>query len=71
VPGASDYFQDCDGSDAFPEFPSSVSTFALDKYEVTVGRFRRFIASYVSDTASAPPAGAGANPAVPGSGWQS
>jgi formylglycine-generating enzyme len=54
-----------------PEHPSTVSPFALDKFEVTVGRFRKFVNAYVDNTASAPSAGAGANPNVPGSGWQS
>jgi len=48
-----------------------VSSFALDKYEVTVGRFRKFVNAYVSNTASAPAVGAGVNPAIPGTGWQS
>jgi sulfatase modifying factor 1 len=59
------------GADETPEFPSSVSTFALDKYEVTVGRFRAFVSTYVSNTASAPAAGAGAHPSIAKSGWQS
>jgi formylglycine-generating enzyme required for sulfatase activity len=54
-----------------PEHPSTVSSFALDKYEVTVGRFRKFVAAYVSNTASAPVANAGVNPAIAGTGWQS
>jgi formylglycine-generating enzyme len=54
-----------------PEFSSTVSAFALDKYEVTVGRFRKFVDAYVSNTASAPADGAGANPNITGSGWQS
>jgi formylglycine-generating enzyme len=68
--GASDYYS---GGfyDEVPEFSSTVSSFALDKYEVTVGRFRMFVAAYLSNTASAPAVGAGANPNIPGSGWQS
>jgi formylglycine-generating enzyme len=73
VVGASDY--DPDPNNAFanelPEFSSTVSSFALDKYEVTVGRFRNFVNAYVSNTASAPADGAGANPAIAGTGWQS
>jgi formylglycine-generating enzyme len=46
--------------------PATVASFALDKYEVTVGRFRRFISAY-----GGPPAdGAGAHPLIVGSGWQ-
>jgi formylglycine-generating enzyme required for sulfatase activity len=56
---------------AAPAHESTVSSFALDKYEVTVGRFRKFVAAYVSNTASAPVQGSGVNPAVPGTGWQS
>ena len=43
-----------------------VSTFALDKYEVTVARFRKYVAAY----AGPPEPGAGAQPLIPGSGWQ-
>jgi len=43
-----------------------VASFALDRFEVTVGRFRRFVEAY-----RGPPAvGAGAHPLVPSSGWQ-
>jgi formylglycine-generating enzyme len=56
---------------AQPPHSSTVSSFALDKYEVTVGRFRQFVAAYSSNTASAPAAGAGANPNIPGTGWDS
>jgi formylglycine-generating enzyme len=45
----------------------TIATFALDKYEVTVGRFRKFVAAY----SGAPDSGAGAHPLVSGSGWQS
>jgi formylglycine-generating enzyme required for sulfatase activity len=61
-----------------------VSSFALDKYEVTVGRFREFVNAYVGNgvdgaAASVPGEGAGANPHIPiageasdnGTGWQS
>jgi formylglycine-generating enzyme len=40
-------------------YPATISTFALDTYEVTVGRFRKFVAAY-SKTMIA--AGAGKNP---------
>jgi formylglycine-generating enzyme len=58
-------------SDEQPEHPVTVTTFALDKYEVTVGRFRKFVDAYVDNAVSVPTPGAGANPAVPGSGWNS
>jgi len=38
-----------------PADPASVSTFRLDKYLVTVGRFRQFV-KYLTGTAGAPPA---------------
>jgi sulfatase modifying factor 1 len=59
-------YPDCDETNDQPEFPSTVSTFALDTFEVTVGRFRAFVEAYLS---SRPAAGAGANPKIAGSGW--
>ena len=41
-----------------PASPASISAFRLDAYEVTVGRFRRFVAAYPWQPAS----GAGQNP---------
>ena len=49
-----------------PEHPVTVSTFRLDKFEVTVGRFRRFFDAY---DGTPPAVGAGANPHVENSGW--
>jgi formylglycine-generating enzyme len=83
VPGARDYYTS--GSlNELPEFSATVSSFALDKYEVTVGRFRAFVDAYVGNgadgaAATVPAEGAGANPNVPiageasdnGTGWQS
>lgn len=63
-----------DVSDYFPTGPTSelpghrtrVNAFQLDKFEVVVGRFRRFVEAYDG----VPPAPeAGANPRVKGSGW--
>lgn len=51
-----------------PEHPATVSSFALDKYEVTVGRFRGFVAAY---DGSPPAEGSGAHPQIAGSGWDS
>ncbi len=45
---------------------SSVADFMLDKYEVTVARFRNFVDAY----AGPPAADAGARPSLAGSGWQ-
>lgn len=46
---------------------ATVSTFCLDKYEITVGRFRQFLAAYPD---SKPSVGAGKNPNSPSDpGW--
>ncbi|HET7541352.1 MAG TPA: SUMF1/EgtB/PvdO family nonheme iron enzyme [Polyangiaceae bacterium] len=42
-----------------PAYPATVSTFRLDKYEVTVGRFRKFAAAYSQNMITS---GAGKNP---------
>jgi formylglycine-generating enzyme len=53
-----------------PTAAATVSAFSLDKYEVTVGRFRTFIAEYDAWRAAGnPTAGAGAHPLVADSGW--
>lgn len=51
------------------DLPATISTFRLDKYEVTVARFRRFVASGMGTQASPPAPGAGAHPRIPGTGW--
>jgi formylglycine-generating enzyme required for sulfatase activity len=51
-----------------PAHPADVAPFLLDAYEVTVGRFRKFLASFSGDGY---PDGTGAHPLIPGSGWQS
>jgi formylglycine-generating enzyme required for sulfatase activity len=43
-------------------YSSTVSSFALDKYEVTVGRFRKFVSAY--EAGWRPTVGSGANPNV-------
>jgi len=48
-----------------PSYRASVSMFVLDRFEVTVGRFRKFVAVYDSPSAqppAKPAAGAGKNP---------
>ncbi|MGK3967878.1 hypothetical protein WMF38_27375 [Sorangium sp. So ce118] len=47
-------------------YPARVSAFSLDRFEVTVGRFRRFVEAYPG---SKPRAGAGKHPLIDGSGW--
>jgi formylglycine-generating enzyme len=51
-----------------PSHPATVAPFYLDKYEVTVGRFRRFLDNFKGDGFAE---GVGAHPLIPGSGWQS
>ncbi|MBN2191467.1 MAG: SUMF1/EgtB/PvdO family nonheme iron enzyme [Polyangiaceae bacterium] len=60
-----------DSVDGDPEHEVIVDSFLLDKYEVTVGRFRAFVGSQ-DDGGSWAPAneGDGAHPHVPGTGWQ-
>ncbi len=45
---------------------ATVASFALDKYEVTVGRFRKFVNAYLGP----PENGVGEHPQIPNSGWQ-
>jgi formylglycine-generating enzyme len=47
-------------------YPTRVSDFRLDRFEVTVARFRRFVQAY---PASKPAEGDGAHPSIAGSGW--
>jgi formylglycine-generating enzyme required for sulfatase activity len=55
----------CDAYET-PEHSVTVSLFALDTFEVTVGRFRKFVNAF---DGTPPSAGAGAHPKIPGSGW--
>lgn len=63
------------GGDAFdvpnveelPEHPVQIDRFRLDRFEVTVGRFREFAETW---NGSVIPAGAGAHPRIPNSGWR-
>jgi len=49
--------------------PATVSDFRLDKYLVTVGRFRTFVNAGMGTQLTAPPQGAGAHVKIAGSGW--
>lgn len=49
-----------------PSAPATVSDFRLDRFEITVGRFRKFVEAYPG---SRPMEGAGAHPKIAGSGW--
>ncbi len=51
--------------------PATVRSFVLDRYEVTVGRFRQFVAAGKGTQASPPASGTGEHPGLPGSGWDS
>ncbi len=64
------------GSDAYPcttcpgeqpEHTVTLAAYKLDTFEVTVGRFRRFVQVY---DGTPPPTGSGAHPGIAGSGWQ-
>ncbi|WP_437615497.1 SUMF1/EgtB/PvdO family nonheme iron enzyme [Sorangium sp. So ce834] len=48
-------------------YPATVSGFFLDRFEVTVGRFRKFVEAYPG---SRPEAGAGRHPLIETSGWR-
>jgi formylglycine-generating enzyme len=50
-------------------FPATVSSFRLDTYEVTLGRFRAFVEAGGGTQAMPPSAGAGAHPNIAASGW--
>ena len=50
--------------------PATISNFRLDKYEVTVGRFRAFVEGGQGTRLNPPATGTGENPYVPGSGWE-
>jgi formylglycine-generating enzyme len=67
-----------DGTDAYasgapfeqPEHSVSTSDFHLDTFEVTLGRFRRFVDAYDAWRADGnPKAGAGQPPHIPDGGW--
>jgi formylglycine-generating enzyme required for sulfatase activity len=69
VPGGT-FYRSYDGVDFTDKsYPATVSDFYLDKYEITVGRFRQFVNQGMGTQTSPPSAGAGAG--IPGSGWDS
>lgn len=51
-----------------PAHPATLSDFSLDRFEVTVGRFRAFLEE---NGIAAPAEGSGALPGIPASGWRS
>jgi formylglycine-generating enzyme len=71
VPGGT-YLRSYDGWSTWgkePNHPATVSGFLLDRYEVTVGRFRRFVEAGMGTQVSPPLPDAGAHPKIPYSGW--
>ncbi len=61
------YGEVCPDSD-LPAHSVSLAPFALDRFEVTVSRFRKFVDAWDYE---APPSGAGGRAVTPGVGWQS
>ena len=59
-----------DGDSGDKNAPATISTFRLDKYEITVGRFRAFVEENHGTLIDPPSVDAGANPHIAGSGWQ-
>jgi sulfatase modifying factor 1 len=61
------------GGTKIPGPPTTIAPFYFDAYEVTVGRFQKFLDDYdawhVAD--ENPTSGAGAHPLIAGSGWRS
>lgn len=69
VPGGT-YFRTYDAAGLGDKSaPATVSGFRLDKYEVSVGRFRSFVKAGMGTRALPPDPGAGAHANLPGSGW--
>jgi len=58
-----------DSASGTTNFPATVSSFQLDRYEVTIGRFRAFLEAGMGTRANPPATGAGAHPKLAGSGW--
>jgi formylglycine-generating enzyme required for sulfatase activity len=67
VSGA-DAYANGQGSE-LPEHSVTFTAFGLDRFEVTVGRFRRFVAGYDSWRLAGHPAN-GEGAGIPGTGWQ-
>jgi formylglycine-generating enzyme required for sulfatase activity len=69
------FYRGCDRADdvEFKDmaYPATVSAFVLDRYEVTVGRFRAFVNAGNATQGKHPADAAGAHPGLPTSGWDS
>lgn len=69
-----DYYRSYDGTSEYPSQanPATVYSYRLDRFEVTVGRFRQFVNAFDTWRGAGNPAdGAGAHPLIPGTGWDS
>jgi len=74
VPGGTFYRSfDVAGDGMFPSnaYPATINVFRLDTYEVTVGRFRKFVEAGLGTQANPPNPGDGAHPLIGSSGWSS
>ena len=71
VPGGTFYWGYDSVAFAGKGYPATVSDFYLDKYEITVGRFRAFVNAGMGTQRKPPAAGAGAHPLIADSGWDS
>lgn len=71
VPGGT-FARTYDGVDFLDaSFPATVSDFYLDKYEITVGRLRRFVNAGMGTQEHPPSEGSAAHPLIARSGWSS
>jgi formylglycine-generating enzyme required for sulfatase activity len=71
VPGGT-FARTYDGVDFLDaKYAATVSAFYLDRYEVTIGRFRKFVNAGLGTQANPPAMGAGAHARIDGSGWNS
>jgi formylglycine-generating enzyme required for sulfatase activity len=71
IPGGT-YYRSYNGVDFTDKsYPATVGDFYLDKYEVTVDRFRQFVNAGMGTQANPPAAAAGAHPLIASSGWDS
>ncbi len=66
------YYRSYDGNNYTDKSnPATVSDFRLDRFEVTVGRFRAFVDANMGTQTNPPSVGDGAHPLIAGSGWYS
>jgi formylglycine-generating enzyme len=70
IPGSS-FLRSFDAVQALDDdFPATLSDFALDRFEVTVGRFRKFVEAGFGVQNAAPATGAGTVAGATASGWK-